>query len=246
MNTTNELSKKVHARLSLSVDTIPPNWKKYLEAHINDPVGFREHLETAAAYEPYVKGLTLDWGCMQGTDSIYLNERGHQVEQCDIVSGDWYAPTRSGIPYKVLDHAWNLPYADERFETVIGSGVLEHVPNVHESLTELWRIMKPGGNLIITHAPQRLSAIEFVLRITKPPYSHQRRFSWSELYTLLNQHGFKVVLMRCHAPTPILCSFRTKLTLFIRSMFPKWIQNIPVARLFTQNLMAVAVKQVSI
>ena len=44
----------------------------------------------------------------------------------------------------------NLPFADGAFDLVICSEVLEHIPEHHSALTELVRVLKPGGNLVVS------------------------------------------------------------------------------------------------
>jgi len=45
----------------------------------------------------------------------------------------------------------NMPQVEtERFDTIICTQVLEHVPNPFEALAELHRILRPGGRLLLT------------------------------------------------------------------------------------------------
>ncbi len=43
----------------------------------------------------------------------------------------------------------NLPFPSESFSTVINSEVIEHVPDSPEIWTEMWRVLRPGGMLIV-------------------------------------------------------------------------------------------------
>lgn len=43
-----------------------------------------------------------------------------------------------------------LPFADEAFDLVICSEVLEHIPDDHTAIQELVRVLKPGGNLVVS------------------------------------------------------------------------------------------------
>ena len=61
------------------------------------------------------------------------------------------------------DHA-TLPFDNNSFDCVIGSGVLEHVAMDYESLKEIYRILKPDGRLIITFLPNKFSYAEFMVR----------------------------------------------------------------------------------
>ena len=41
--------------------------------------------------------------------------------------------------------ALNLPFANDRFDRLVCSEVLEHIPDYQGALTEIWRVLKPGG-----------------------------------------------------------------------------------------------------
>ena len=43
-----------------------------------------------------------------------------------------------------------LPFANNRFDTVISCETIEHVPNPRLAIRELARVLKPGGRLILT------------------------------------------------------------------------------------------------
>ncbi|MEC4806233.1 MAG: methyltransferase domain-containing protein [Jaaginema sp. PMC 1079.18] len=48
--------------------------------------------------------------------------------------------------------ATQLPYADESFDIITSISVIEHIPNQGDSqaVRELWRVLKPGGKLLLT------------------------------------------------------------------------------------------------
>jgi ubiquinone/menaquinone biosynthesis C-methylase UbiE len=66
----------------------------------------------------------------------------------------------ANLKYTRLTHPYLLPYDDDCFDAVIGSAALEHVPNDSESITELYRVIKPGGVFIMTTLPNRFSYTE--------------------------------------------------------------------------------------
>jgi SAM-dependent methyltransferase len=43
-----------------------------------------------------------------------------------------------------------IPFPDDTFDTVIHHNVLEHVADDHQALTEIARVLKPGGRTILT------------------------------------------------------------------------------------------------
>ena len=50
----------------------------------------------------------------------------------------------------VKGDALDLPYADGTFDCVVASEILEHVPADDRAISELVRVLKPGGALAIT------------------------------------------------------------------------------------------------
>jgi SAM-dependent methyltransferase len=58
-----------------------------------------------------------------------------------------YGSTNPEVPDEDLQQ---LSYADERYDMVLTSDTLEHVPNPSKALREIWRVLKPGGAHIFT------------------------------------------------------------------------------------------------
>ena len=65
------------------------------------------------------------------------------VEQ---VGGTWIGVEAfDGGEKSVMGSAEYLPFADASFDVVVMNAVLEHVPNVSRSFTEVSRVLRPGG-----------------------------------------------------------------------------------------------------
>ena len=50
--------------------------------------------------------------------------------------------------FRVAD-AQDIPYPDSTFDCVCSMGVLHHVPDTQKALDEIFRVLKPGGRLIV-------------------------------------------------------------------------------------------------
>lgn len=183
---------------------------EYLRSHGHHPGVIRAHVRTVLRYLPFVEGpKVLDWGCYHAFDACVIRHAlGPEVELhgCDIF--DAPAPVFhefARLRYRRLDHLYRLPYADAEFNTVIGSGVLEHVVNPSESLKELHRVLKDGGQLILTFAPNQWSLTEGVLGLTGG-VGHPRRYTRAGLKRLLLDHGFLIDAVGYHEVAPTLTS----------------------------------------
>lgn len=50
----------------------------------------------------------------------------------------------TGIEYRIID-IQTIPYVAESFDVVIANHMLYHVPHIHNALSEVHRVLKPGG-----------------------------------------------------------------------------------------------------
>jgi SAM-dependent methyltransferase len=76
-----------------------------------------------ATYKPFVQTVTLaDWGSS-------LHENKHLDVMCDITK--------------------KLPFNSESFDTILLSDVLEHIPNPADLMSEIERILAPGGVVLV-------------------------------------------------------------------------------------------------
>jgi ubiquinone/menaquinone biosynthesis C-methylase UbiE len=63
----------------------------------------------------------------------------------------------------------NLPFEDESFDSIVSWGVIMHIPEMEKALSELARVLKPGGTLVLCennlHSPDvaiRERAVRFL------------------------------------------------------------------------------------
>ena len=182
------------------------NLTSYLTAHSTSRGALLRQIETTRRYLPHVHGRVLDWGCLHAVDSCLLRLFGPvdaELHGCDITPPGVFGVFHdfAGLQYSQLQHAWALPYPDEHFDTVISDGVLEHVPNDRQSLAEVYRIMKPGGRLIICCLPNKYSYTEFFARRLGAPH-HLRTYALAEARALLLQSGFRPLEARHYQMIP--------------------------------------------
>lgn len=81
--------------------------------------------------------LTLDLGCADSPYSHYFSNRiGLDIEP--------------GKGVDVVADAHDLPFEDERFDVILCTEVLEHLHTPHAAISEMRRVLKRGGMLILT------------------------------------------------------------------------------------------------
>jgi ubiquinone/menaquinone biosynthesis C-methylase UbiE len=217
--------------------------------------GINRHIRAFLLYRNYAESGSkfLDWGCRHAWDSclVRMVNKNAEIEGCDITD-DIAANTKAfaGMKYTRLEHSWKLPYADNAFDRVIGSGVLEHVPLMSASLDELYRIIEPGGFLMITFLPNSYSYSEFIARNVFRNFCHRRLYTKACLRRLLLEHGFEPVKMGHHQVMPSLTSGHRHLPWqWMRRTFQAlfkldpFLEHIWPLKILSANLYAVARKR---
>ena len=116
----------------------------------SDPDPFYSLMATEAADQlnaevgPLAGQRIADLGCGPGFYSRGLREAGAEVVPIDNSLGE-LSLQGEPPPGFVLADASDLPFPDQSFDGVFCSNLLEHTPNSPEVLTELARVLKPGG-----------------------------------------------------------------------------------------------------
>ena len=88
------------------------------------------------------QGEILDIGCSK-IQNPYLNPKKTIGVDLDIPENPIYSVIQSDLNEK-------LPFKEAMFDTVTAGEILEHLENPLFTLKEIYRILKPGGALIVT------------------------------------------------------------------------------------------------
>ena len=90
----------------------------------------------------------LDVSCKRGEILTALKARGFAVQGTQFAPD---APEVDGIPVdRGVDLIKGLPYPPESFDVVLLVEVIEHLENHRAAISELARVLKPGGILVLT------------------------------------------------------------------------------------------------
>lgn len=132
--------------------------------------------------------------------SEWLADNAHLVRGCllDVGAGNrpyavWYEPlvdsslavdAVAGDGISVVGLADRLPLADEAFDTVLCTEVLEHVFDAEQAARELYRVARPGAHVLVS--------VPYLYPTHEAPYDF-RRFTHHGLRDLLERAGFEVV-----------------------------------------------------
>lgn len=89
----------------------------------------------------------------------------------------------------VCADAEETPFENASFDVVICFSVFPHFPRKAKALQELFRILKPGGSLIIAHADARETINSFHSKVGGP-VAHDHMPDNPKMKALLHKAGF--------------------------------------------------------
>lgn len=113
-------------------------------------------------------GLLIDVGAGNGSLSLRLKERGFEVVAVDLNSKAFIP--KNTVDFIVADGR-RLPLPDQRATYIVAAEVIEHLDNPYDLVKEAYRVLRPGGKLIIS-TPNVENLFERVI------YLFQGRFRW--------------------------------------------------------------------
>ena len=140
------------------------------------PVHFQPLEWELQQVERYVSGRVLNAGCgNRDIGSIVSRFGSSELVNYDI---------ESTIPGAILGSLVDAPFPNDSFDSIVCNAVLEHVPAIDRVMSELARVLKPGGYLIAGVPylqPYHLNPTDF------------RRYTRDGLEELGQIHGLRTV-----------------------------------------------------
>jgi len=114
-------------------------------------------------------GVTLDAACGTGRFAEFLAARGHQVIGVDS-SEDMLAHARRRVPGAQFHVAEldQLPLPDHSADVIVCALALVHVPRLEPVLAEFARVLRPGGDLVISDIHHELVTRGSVIKARGP------------------------------------------------------------------------------
>ena len=127
-----------------------------------------------------ISGRVLDVGCgVKPYERLFSSKEyvGLEIESTDKID------SKADFVYD----GKTFPFKNASFDSVITNQVLEHVFHPEEFLSEIHRVLKKGGKLLLT--------VPFVWDEHEQPYDFARYSSFG-LTSLLKRNGFEVIILK--------------------------------------------------
>ena len=129
---------------------------------------------------PVLKGKILDVGCGSKPYKKLLSSE-------DYIGIDIATSTHNSCAFDKVFDGVNIPYEDQFFDNVICTEVLEHAADPVRLMSEIKRVLKPGGHALIT--------VPMVIEHHEIPYD-RRRFTVYGLQDLVANDGLDIIWIK--------------------------------------------------
>lgn len=99
-------------------------------------------------------GRLLEIGCGLGNDLCQIARRHVDATGIDIAPravelAQQHLAMHNLNATVLLANCEDLPFASDSFDIVYSSGVIQHTPDINASVSEIFRVLRPGGTLVI-------------------------------------------------------------------------------------------------
>jgi ubiquinone/menaquinone biosynthesis C-methylase UbiE len=126
----------------------------YIEAERYRYGHYGPWMEELMEFREHAGDQVLEVGGGMGTDLAQFAKHGAFTTDLDLSSGHLEHAKRNfglrGLAGKFLHgDAENMPFDDNSFDVVYSNGVIHHTPNTARVVSEMRRVLKPGGKAIV-------------------------------------------------------------------------------------------------
>jgi ubiquinone/menaquinone biosynthesis C-methylase UbiE len=109
-----------------------------------------------------VEGALLDVGGGTGRVTEALRGLASHLVVADLSTGMLRQALAKGGLYPVCTHSEGLPFPEASFDCVLMVDALHHVFSAADTSMELWRVIKPGGRIVVEEPDIRRFSVKLV------------------------------------------------------------------------------------
>ena len=176
--------------------------KSYYEEIEQDRYSHQGHINHIMDWLTWDGKKILEVGTGVGTDARNMIGRGGVYQGINVDQGSVDATARALEVYGLLGNvkqcsATELVFPDNSFDIIYSFGVLHHIPDVERAVSELTRVLKPGGELLIM--VYNKSSINYRIEILVLRKLFVRLLRIPGLIKLFGMLGFPEAKLRRHA-----------------------------------------------
>lgn len=151
-----DLYKQLYDSFDYKLSKLSP---EEMESLLDEFVPMLQHMEHLPVTEVDLAEIeskkVLEVGCGAGAHSALFKRHGGKVVALDITMERAISAqhklklVRQGYGCAIQGDAESLPFEDDTFDIVYSFGVLHHTENTEKAVDELYRVLKPEGQVVV-------------------------------------------------------------------------------------------------
>lgn len=184
----------------------------------------------------------LDIGCGDGRMSVRLFNPAQKIDMgIDLNPSGLDQAKKTGIYKQVLRaDATKLPFKPASFQTVISHSTFEHIPKDTQAISEVARVLKPGGRFYLTVPTPRLRPFLSDQINTRVAHFHYRSAEdWEKIFS---KHGLTLVSNQNYFPPKSVKTwvklFKLATTRIYHRELWSYLRDSPYGKLLPANLIS--------
>lgn len=179
----------------------------------------------------------LDIGCGDGTFSsvVFKNNRGG-IYGCDSSADTAARAAQTGLYEEVQSaDARRLPYNDSFFSSAFSNCVLEHIPEDEKVISEIARVLKPGGVFVFTvpsvHFKSNLNkrSGEYLEKLDRRLEHYHYRTS-EEWTAILGKHGLEIKKNTTFFPPDVLIKWDSMMNFYAKEIMGRELSRLLISK----------------
>lgn len=179
------------------------------------------YLPRLVNFDSYRGKKLLEIGCGAGIDMVHFVRAGALVTGVDLsqtaidLACQNLAQNRLSADLHVMNGE-ALEFPDDHFDAVYAHGVLQYTADTNKMMSEIHRVLKPGGEAILM-LYNRNSWLNWMRKVTKVPLEHEdapvlKKFSIAEFKQLLTPFSsYRIVPERFPVKTKLHTGLKARL-----------------------------------
>ena len=196
----------------------------------SDNVIFQRHLVAYNEAAQIITGKTLEVGCGEGYGVAILAPQATEYQAVDKFQTDLdrYIADHPNVHFQQTSVP-PFPFQDNYFDSLVSFQVIEHIEEDEELVSEMYRVLKKGGKLVLTTPNIKMS-------LTRNPW-HIREYTVSQLEKLMKKYFPKVEMKGVYGNQKVMDYYERnkssvqKITRFdvlnLQYRLPRWMLQVP-------------------
>lgn len=157
-----------------------------------ETVGLEDKEKIISEIDPNDRVLDLGGGTGRVANFIKELQKDNEIYLLDSNKGMLKKADKKELENLFHGYSSNMPFSDNFFDVILCVDALHHFEKTEESLSEMSRVLKPGGKLIVSDFNSESTATKVLEALEVLGDKSVSYLSGSELKNMLRDNGFRI------------------------------------------------------